>query len=229
VPTPPAFRPALEPGWGKVAPFVLRSGSALRPPPPPAVGSRRYARDLREMSAVGAIDSTVRTADQTQAAQFWVATAPQLWNQVLQQRSEGWSATRTAYAFALLNLAGADAFIAAWDAKFTYMQWRPITGIRAAGDAGWTPLLVTPPFPDYPAAHSTYAGTAETVLRRLVARGPITLTALGIARHYRGVRDIADEVVGARVWGGVHWRTSSETGRALGDRLGRVALRRLEG
>jgi hypothetical protein len=229
VPTPPAFRPALEPGWGNVEPFLLRSGSALRPPPPPAVGSRRYARDLREIAAIGSADSTVRTPDQTEAAQFWVTTAPQLWNQVLQQRSRGMSATRAAYAFALLNLAGADAFIAAWDGKFAYTQWRPVTGIRAAGDPGWTPLLVTPPFPDYPAAHSTYAGTAETVLDRVVGRGPLTLTASGITRRYRGVREIADEVVEARVWGGVHWRTSSETGRALGGRVGRVALRRLRG
>ena len=229
VPTPPAFRPALEPGWGRVTPFLLRSGSALRPPPPPAVGSRRYARDLREIEAVGSIDSTVRTADQTEAARFWVATAPQLWNQVVQQLSPGMSATRTAYAFALLNLAGADAFIAAWDGKFAYMQWRPVTGIRAFDDPDWTPLLVTPPFPDYPAAHTTYAGAAETVLTGLFGRrcNRLTLTAAGVERHYRAFADIADEVEGARVWGGVHWRTSSETGRALGDRVGRVAVRRL--
>jgi hypothetical protein len=234
VPTPPAFRPALEPGWGRVMPFLLRSGSALRPPPPPAVGSRRYARDLREIAAIGSIDSTVRTPDQTQAAQFWVATAPQLWNQVLQQRSAAMSATRAAYAFALLNLAGADAFIASWDAKLAYMQWRPITGVRAAGDDGWTPLLVTPPFPDYPAAHSTYAGAAETVLAELLGdrSGHLALTSAivpGAVRTYRDVSAIADEVVGARVWGGVHWRTSSEIGRGLGDRLGRIALRRLGG
>ena len=229
VPTPPAFRPALEPGWGRVTPFLLRSGSALRPPPPPAVGSRRYARDLREIEAVGSIDSTVRTADQTEAARFWVATAPQLWNQVVQQLSPGMSATRTAYEFALLNLAGADAFIAAWDGKFAYMQWRPVTGIRAADDPDWTPLLVTPPFPDYPAAHTTYAGAAETVLTGLFggAAAGSRLTAAGVERHYRGFADIADEVEGARVWGGVHWRTSSETGRALGDRVGRVAVRRM--
>ena len=110
------------------------------------------------------------------------------------------------------------------------MQWRPVTGIRAAGDPGWTPLLVTPPFPDYPAAHTTYAGAAETVLAGLF--GPrcarLTLTAGGVERRYRGFAAIADEVERARVWGGVHWRTSSETGRALGDRVGRVALRRLD-
>src|SRR3954452_7739752 len=120
VPTPPAFRPALEPGWGRVTPFLLPSASALRPPPPPAPGSDRYARDLHEIEAVGSSDSLVRTPDQTDAARFWVATAPQIWNQTIQQLSarRRMSATRTAAAFAALNLGGADAFIAAWDAKF---------------------------------------------------------------------------------------------------------------
>ena len=136
VPTPPAFAPALEPGWGRVTPFVLRSGSELRPPPPPAVGSDRAARDLREIEAIGAIDSTTRTPPQTEAARFWVATAPQLWNQAVQQLSPRLSPTRAAAAFAALNLAGADAFIAAWDAKYAYEQWRPVTAIRAGGDPG---------------------------------------------------------------------------------------------
>jgi hypothetical protein len=231
IPTPPAFRPALEPGWGRVTPFLLRSGDAVRPPPPPTPSSRRYARDLREIEAVGSVDSAIRTADQTEAARFWVATAPQLWNQVVQQLSAGrrMSATQTAVALAALNMAGADAFIAAWDAKFAYMQWRPITGIRADGDADWTPLLVTPPFPDYPAAHTTFAGAAETVLTGLLGCRParLTLAAAGVERTYRDFDAIADEVVNARVWAGVHWRTSSEVGRALGDRIGHDVLRRL--
>src|SRR4029079_151675 len=103
--------------------------------------------------------------------------------------------------------------------KFAYMQWRPVTGIRAFDDPDWTPLLVTPPFPDYPAAHTTYARAAEPVLTGLFGRrcNRLTLTAAGVERHYRAFADIADEVEGALVWGGVHWRTSSETGRALGD------------
>jgi hypothetical protein len=234
VPTPPAFLPALEPGWGHVTPFLLTSGSALRPPPPPALTSRRYARDLREIATVGSADSVVRTANQTAAARFWVATAPQLWNQAVQQivARHRMSGTQAAHAFALLNLAGADAFIAAWDAKFAYLQWRPITAIRATSDPEWTPLLGTPPFPDYPAAHTTFAGAAETVLTALLgdAPEPLTLTspiAPGAQRGYAGFAEIADEVENARVWGGVHWRSSSEVGRDLGRRIGCVALRRL--
>jgi hypothetical protein len=236
VPTPPAFLPALEPGWGRVTPFVLPSGSALRPPPPPARASRRYARDLREIETVGSSDSdsSARTPDQTAAARFWVATAPQLWNQAVQQitAERRLSATQGAFAFALLNLAGADAFIAAWDAKFAYLQWRPITAIRATSNPEWTPLLVTPPFPDYPAAHTTFAGVAETVLTGFLghARGRLTLTSptiVGVQRHYAGFEEIAAEVENARVWGGVHWRTSSEAGRDLGRRIGLVALHRL--
>jgi PAP2 superfamily len=233
VPTPPGFLPALEPGWGGVTPFLLPSGSALRPPPPPALTSRRYARDLHEIATVGASDSADRTPDQTAAARFWVATAPQLWNQAVQQIvvRRRMSGTRAAHAFALLNLAGADAFIAAWDAKLAYLQWRPVTAIGATSDPDWTPLLVTPPFPDYPAAHTTFAGAAETVLTALLgdAPEPLTLTSpiAPAQRGYAGFREIADEVENARVWGGVHWRSSSEAGRDLGRRIGCVALRRL--
>ena len=233
VPTPPGFLPALEPGWGGVTPFLLPSGSALRPPPPPALTSHRYARDLREIATVGAGDSADRTPDQTAAARFWVATAPQLWNQAVQQIvvRRRMSGTRAAHAFALLNLAGADAFIAAWDAKFAYLQWRPVTAIRATSDPDWTQLLVTPPFPDYPAAHTTFAGAAETVLTALLGDAPEALTLTSpiapAQRGYAGFREIADEVENARVWGGVHWRSSNEVGRDLGRRIGCVALRRL--
>jgi hypothetical protein len=231
VPTPPGLAPALEPGWGGVRPFVLRSGAELRPPPPPASGSRRFLRDLHEIEAVGATDGD-RTADQTEAARFWVATAPQLWNQAVQQlslRGEP-QPTRAALAFAMLNLAGADAFIAAWDAKFAYQQWRPVTGIRATTDPSWTPLLTTPPFPDYPAAHTTFAGAAETVLTSLFRDGAFVLTSAtaGNAQHaFARFHAVADEVEDARVWGGVHWRSSSEVGRRLGRRIGSATLRRL--
>jgi hypothetical protein len=135
--------------------------------------------------------------------------------------------SQNARAFALLNLAGADAFIAAWDAKFTYNQWRPVTAIRAAGDPSWTPLLITPPFPAYIAGHTTYAGAAEAVLEHLFGEDPgvvITMTSVtapGVVETYTTFRDIADGVVNARVWGGIHWRTSSVQGRVVGMEVGR--------
>ena len=231
VPTPPALKPALDPGWGRVTPFFLRSSSQFRPGPPPALTSTAYRRDFDEIREIGSATSATRTAHQTDVARFWVSTAPQVWNQAAQQLTleRGLGVSPAARLFALLNGAGADAFIAAWDAKFTYAQWRPVTAIRASADAGWTPLLVTPPFPDYPAGHTTYAGTAETVLASVFGNHPgaFTLrsaTAPGVELTYTSFADAAAEVVNARVWGGIHWRTSAEVGRTLGLQVGRYAV-----
>jgi len=242
VPTPPAFAPALEPGWGNVTPFLLDVGSQLRPPPPPTAGSDAYVRDYLEIVGVGAANSTTRTAAQTEAARFWIATAPQNWNQVVRQVTvaPGMNAAKAARAYMLLNMAGADAMIAAWDAKYAYGQWRPVTAIRSTlddgslttvPDAGWTPLLTTPRFPDYPAGHTTFGGAAERVMTALFGEDPGTVsitsaTAGGATHTYRNFHEIADEVSDARVWGGIHWRTSVVVGRALGQEVGDVALAR---
>jgi hypothetical protein len=157
-----------------------------------------------------------------------MATGPQNWNPLARQVAIAGRLTlaQSARALALLNLAGADAFIAAWDAKFTWNQRRPVTAIRAAGDAAWTPLLTTPPFPDYIAGHTTYGGAAERVLERLFGRVPGTPLQLrsagasGVLKSYRTFAQISQEVVDARVWGGVHWRSSCVRGRAVGQQVG---------
>ena len=98
-------------------------------------------------------------------------------------------------------------------------------------DAGWTPLLTTPRFPDYPAGHTTFGGAAERVMTALFGEDPGTVsitsaTAGGVTHTYRNFHEIADEVSDARVWGGIHWRTSVVVGRALGQEVGDVALAR---
>lgn len=243
IPTPPASLPALDPGWGHLRPFVLRDGSQFRPVPPPALHSTRYARDFEEIKEIGSSTSATRRQEQTDLARFWIATAAQNWNPVARQVSlaRGLTLSQNARAFALLNLAGADAFIAAWDAKFAYNQWRPVTAIRMADTDGneltdpdptWAPLLVTPPFPDYIAGHTTYAGAAQAVLEHVFGADPgvvITMTsatAPGVVETYTTFKDIADGVVNARVWGGIHWRTSSVQGRLVGLEIGRYVARR---
>jgi hypothetical protein len=239
VPTPPGFVAALEPTWGVVKPFVLDSGSQFRPGVPPTVGGAAYVRDYVEIARVGSKDSTARTTAQTETALFWVSTAPQLWNQVVRQLTvaRGLDVSTSARAYLLLNLAGADGMIAAWDAKYAYDQWRPVTAIRDRRDDGslttisdttWTPLITTPPFPDYPAGHTTYGGAAEQVLSAVFGErpGPISITsptAGGATHRYQSFHEISEEIVDARVWGGVHWRTSSNVGRARGRRIGDVA------
>ena len=238
-PAPPAYAPALEAGWGRVKPFVLDSGSQFQPPPPPALTSATYARDLQEVVAVGGSGSQTRTAAQTETSHFWIATAAQLWNQVAQQLtvSRKLEPAAAARVYLLLNVAGADAIIAAWDAKYVFQQWRPEAAIRRGAasdtpvDTNWTPLLTTPPFPDYPAGHTAFAGAAEVVLEALLGDKPgefsiTSPTARGATHRYQSVRDVAEEVVNARVWGGVHWRTSSTVGRDIGRKVGAAALGR---
>lgn len=240
-PTPPAFRPALDPGWGSVLPFVLRRGSQFRPGPPPALDSARYARDFNEIYETGAASSVTRTPEQTDIARFWIATGPQNWNPAARQVAIARKATlsENARTFALLNMAGADAFIASWDAKFVYNQWRPVTAIRAAdtdgnaatiADPAWTPLLATPPFPDYIAGHTTFAGAAEVVLACVFGNDPgvpmllTSATAPGVTLGYSRFTDIANDVVDARVWGGIHWRTASSRGQRVGRQVGDFAV-----
>ena len=240
-PTPPASAPALDPNWASVTPFALDRPSQFRAPSPYALTSRAYARDFAEIKAVGSAASPVRTPDQTAAARFWAATAPQEWNQLVPPLAAARHLSRldTARLYAQLNFAEADAAIAAWDTKFHYGQWRPITGIREAADDGnpattadaqWTPLLATPPFPDYVCGHSALGGAAEAVFERWFGprpRLPLTLTSAstpGVTRRYPTFAAIGDEVVNARVWGGVHWRTSCDAGRTLGRRVGRFVV-----
>jgi PAP2 superfamily len=242
-PTPPALLAALDPGWGAVRPFVLHNGSQFRPRPPPALRSRLYARDFAEIVTIGSATSKTRTSAQTELARFWIATAAQNWNPLARRlsRARRMTLSHNARAFALLNLALADAAIAAWDAKFRYWQWRPVTAIRRAAEDGnpatapdpsWTPLLTTPPFPDYIAGHTTYAGAAAAVLEHVFGRRPgvpLSMTSAslpGVVLTYDTFAAIAQGVVDARVWGGVHWRTSSVRGLQVGRRIGRLAVRR---
>jgi hypothetical protein len=245
IPTPPAFLPALDPGWGSVRPFLMEDECQFRPGPPPALTSRRYTRDFDEIKEIGSSTSTTRTPEQTGVARLWIATGAQNWNPIARQvvAAHRLTLSQNARAFALLNLAGADAFIAAWDAKFTYNQWRPVTAIRATDsdsdgnpetieDTSWTPLLATPPFPDYIAGHTTYGGAVASVLEHVFGKNPgvvMTLTsptAPGVVKTFTTFRAISDSVVNARVWGGIHWRTSSVRGRIVGEELGRYAAHR---
>jgi hypothetical protein len=242
IPTAPGFAVAMDPGWGRVVPFFMDSGSQFRPVPPPAVGSDTYLHDYMEILHVGASSSTTRSPAQTEAGRFWITTAAQLWNQLVRQLAvaRNLDASTAARAYLLLNLAGADAMIASWEAKFHYNQWRPITAIRNPGsdggagrksDSTWAPLITTPPFPDYPAGHTSYGGAAERVLSAIFGPEPGDLsltstTAVGVTHRYRSFQEVADEVSNARVWGGVHWRTSCTAGLALGRKVADLVLAR---
>ncbi len=176
----PDFLPPLLPQWPRVTPFAMTSESQFRPAAPPALDSAEYAADLIEVMQLGGLDSSTRTAEQTEIALFWADgggtfTPPGHWNQIASDVAieRGNSLAENARLFALLNIAEADAGICSWDTKYTYNLWRPIDAIRrgdtdgndqTVADPTWTPLLKTPPFPTYTSGHSTFSGAADAVL-----------------------------------------------------------------
>jgi hypothetical protein len=240
VPTPPTFAAALLPGWGSVQPWVIESGSQFRPDEGPDLTSDRYARDLNEVKALGALNSATRTLEQTNIAKFWLATSQVIWNDVLRQVALGLDLdeSEAARAFALMNVAGADARIACWDAKFSFNFWRPVTAIQRADedgnpatepDPGWTPLTTTPNFPEFVSAHTTRSSAMATVLRLLFDDDPgvpLTVTSPtspGFERHWTTFSEAAREVIDARVYAGFHFRSSDERGAMLGQQVARFA------
>jgi hypothetical protein len=234
-PTPPAYAPATQYGNRVAEPFALRTQSQFRLPAPPALDSARYAADLAEVRAYGAADSTVRTAGQTETAQFWFGSSFTLYTEPLRVALSRSSQDLAGQArlMALFHVASVDTQIATSDSKYAYTRWRPVTAIRTgaiAPDTEWSPLHATPAHPDYPSGHGTYAGSAEGVLTALsgARTAPFELTsptAPGVTRTYTDWHRLSEENVDARVWSGIHTRTADEAGISLGRSVARYVLR----
>jgi hypothetical protein len=239
--TPPQLLPAILPQWGAVTPFVLRSRTGLDLKGAPAITTAQFARDFEEVKSVGARNSTTRTADQTAAAIFWTVQTAVPWHAAARAASaaKGLSLSENARLFALLSMASADSQIIAFEEKYKRPHWRPITAIRAAtelnipalkGAAGWEPLLVTPPHPEYPSAHAIFSGAAEAVLRAFFGSDEInvSMTApgpFGVTRTYRKFSELTEEVDNARVWGGIHFRSADVDGSEIGRKISEIVIR----
>jgi hypothetical protein len=233
VPTPPAFLPYLLPQWGFVRPFGLDSSSQFRPPGPPAFDSQQYATDYEEVKQLGAAVGSTRTDDQTEIALFWAdgggtETPPGHWNSIAQTIAEAQGSTleENARLFALLNIAMADAAICAWDAKYTFNFWRPVTAIAfAEPELHWMSFIVTPPFPDYTSGHSTFSAAAATVIPLFFGTEDLPFTTgsdflPGVFRSFATCVDAAEEAALSRIYGGIHFRSASEDGLQSGTSIG---------
>jgi hypothetical protein len=222
-------------------PFALARISRFRPGPPPLLPSALWARDFNETRQWGAANSTLRNAWQTETARFWQQLGPPAWNQAARNLSDNHPLPLASNArlFALMNAAMFDAYLAVFDAKYYYGFWRPITAIRnadrddndaTARDAGWLPLIDTPPHPEYPCAHCAADGAAATILKSAFGSGAVTPFRVTYAampntmREYASIGQLQDEIFMARIWGGVHFRTSNEVGEALGTDVGNYLL-----
>jgi hypothetical protein len=244
VPPPPgpgAYEPAasaapLGTKLPLVAPLALEAASQFRPDGPSTLDSAEYAADLAQVKELGRLDSTVRMEEQTRIALFWTDHDIPQWNRNLVRLAalRGLGPVQTARMLAMAHVAGSDAMIACFDAKYHYLSWRPLHAIQRADtdgnpltepDPGWQPLRATPNHPEYPSAHACHSTAIAVALESFFGTSavPFTLDSLvtGETRSYRRLRDVVPEVNRARVWAGFHFRSSDQEGSSLGRKVGR--------
>jgi hypothetical protein len=241
---PPATS-AQTPWLANMTPFILESSSRFRADPPPALSGSEYAEQLNEVKAYGALNSTVRSPQQTAVAYFWHGNAINQYNQAFRDLAaeHGFDVVDAARALAMGNLVGSDALIECWVAKYQYSFWRPYTAIRNADidgnpatdpDPTWLPLVNTPNHPEYPSAHGCLTGAEAEVFSAVLGTNRIDVkiwggqngaTTLTTFRRFEKVNDLDREIIDARVWIGFHFRGSTVAGVALGRKVAKYDLR----
>jgi PAP2 superfamily len=228
-PTPPGFLPALLPGFAQVTPLALANASQFRPGPPPALSSALWVDNYNEVKAYGRGQGSLRTPEQTEIGLFYTEHAVAQYSRAFRRYAieNGMSVREAARFFAIATTSILDSQIACWDAKYTYNFWRPVTAIRAGGanptlqpDPDWIGLAITPAHPEYPAAHGCWTSATATMLERFngtnIAHFVLDSSVTGTTRVFENTNDLRAEIINARVYGGMHYRSSVETGAALG-------------
>ena len=246
--SPPAPAPGVwEPAPGAVLglclpgmrPLALRSASQFRPDGPNALTGEAYADDVNQVKDLGRIDSTSRTPAQTSEARFWTDHDIRQWNDGMLRlaAARGLGLVQTARMLALAHVAGGDAMIACFDAKYHYWFWRPYQAIPLADSDGnpatvadptWLPLGTTPNFPEYPSAHACHSTAVVAALEAFFGTDKVSVTLDSRAplvtdrtRRYDRLHQVVKDVDRARVLVGFHFRNSDLEGSALGRKVGR--------
>jgi hypothetical protein len=242
-PGPGVWRPGSSPALGLrlpgMRPLALESASQFRPDGPNPMVSSGYADDFREVAELGRVDSTARRREQTEQALFWTDHDLRQWNDgmLTLARDRGLGLMATARMLAMAHVAGGDAMIACFDAKYTYWFWRPYEAIPAADrdpnpgtavDSAWQPLRPTPNFPEYPSAHACHTTAVVEALQEFFGTDQIAFSldsrANHTTRHYARFADVIADVDWARVLVGFHFRNSDQEGSTLGREVSRYVV-----
>jgi PAP2 superfamily len=222
----------LLPKWGENRTFVLANGGACPLPPPPAYSEDKTSEFYKQ--ALEVYDTVKNlTKEQRLIARFWSddpmlsPTPPGHWMfialDILKDRKA--SIEDHADLLARLGMAVSDGFVACWNAKFEYNLLRPVSYIKKVIDKTWEPILITPPFPEYPSGHSTQSGAAATVLTQFFGE-TFTFEDKTHVREKLPVRtfasfwDAAKEAGISRLYGGIHFRAAVEQGLEQGRCVG---------
>ena len=233
-PTPTLFLNDPAAWVADVKPFLLKSKYQFRTAGPNELDSAAYAKDFNEVKAIGSTTSTTRTAEQTDIAKFWADHGAALWSRIFRQLSDGenLSIVENARFFAMLYLTSADAAINCWQDKRHYGFWRPVTAIRQAAldenpktapQSGWLPMIETPPFPEHPSGHGCASGSIVRTLQEFFGTDQMEFSALSAfsktTRTFTRFSQAIGEIVDARVYSGIHFRTADVQGALLGRKV----------
>jgi hypothetical protein len=234
-----ATTPPVDVKIAQVRPYVMRSADRFRPHGPRRLGSRAYARAFDEVYDLGRIDSVVRSPEQLDVARFWAEHTAVQWNRNLRHLA---AATQldlvgTARMLAMVHVASADAVVGCFDAKYSFLLWRPAHAIQRADmddnpltapDSTWNALLNVN-HPEYPSAHSCWTQAVTDTLKYFFgadkAEFGLDSTVTGKTRQYGRFSEVSDEVQDARVWAGIHFRFSTEDGARIGREVARLLAR----
>jgi hypothetical protein len=245
--TPP-FNFAFAPKLGRMPPFALQSSHQFRPGAPYAIRTMQYTADFNEVKNLGGDGVTTpsnRTPEQTEIALFWLeGNSSHILNRIARvvSTSRSLNLWENARLLALLNLGVGDSYLACWDTKYHYNYWRPITAIREADSDGnpdtsadktWTPLVDTPPIPDYDSGHAIAGSAAATVLRNFFGTDNIAFSTCSaslpagstcndpfpVKRSFTSFSQAARENGLSRIYVGFHFRKAVEEGIEHGRKV----------
>lgn len=226
----------LLPKWGENRPFAMQSGNGCPLPPPPAYSEEKGSDFYKEAMEVYETVKTL-TPEQRAVARFWSddpmlsPTPPGHWMviglKILEERKA--SAAEHADLMARLGVTLADAFIGCWHSKFEYDLLRPVTYIKRVIDPKWEPILITPPFPEYPSGHSTQSGAAATVLTAFFGDNFAFTDSTHEKdklpnRGFTSFWQAAEEAGISRLYGGIHFRAAIDRGLDQGRCIGAKAV-----
>jgi hypothetical protein len=241
--TPYATAGAIDYAMAFTMPLTALSPDARRIKGPPPLTSGTYTDDFEETKSHGALTATSRTPAMTDVVQFWTESGFTLWSRNVRDMvtARGLDEFEAARVLAVFSVATGDAMLACFESKYAHMSWRPWQAIQRADvdgnphtqpDPAWTPA-VRANHPEYPAGHGCYAGAATKALELLFGDFPVTLTSTGAqvagwpvvaSANYDSLDEINDDNANARVWGGLHWRTTMERSSKWTSKIAKNAV-----
>jgi len=242
IPTPPAHLLPQTPWVGQMVPFTMTSASQFFPDePPPALTSTEWADDYNQVKTLGAVNSTVRTPQQTEIGLFWTEPTSKQYARAFRALALGraLNTSDTARLFAMVWTAVADSFIGCWNAKYQFSFWRPVTAIQNAGLAGnpatvpdptWMSLGTTPNHPEYPSAHGCLTGAVAEILKGYFGTPNVSFTVSSTffnpahVHTFDSTKDLEQEVGNARIYAGFHYHHSVVQGFVLGHHVAQQVL-----